>query len=472
MSVTKQAPRGLGALALALTLAASAQAERGSAGSLVILPEFDHRAGADTLVTVTNTSLTGSVLLQYDYVQGDGCVLESAFEALLPGDTLTLLTSAHTTSVDRGYLVVYAKDTSGAVKFDHLIAQATLVDSIASFDATYEAFAFRAGAALAELEPTDRDGDGRRDFDSLEYEPLPNELLFPRFLAQEAGVYGSDLVLINLTGGGAHDATVRALLWNDNLEVFSTEYTFQCWERLPLSSLSGLFGQAFLAGATNHNSAEIVGLTSREAGWFKLQGVLAVLEEQTTQVIPDPAVLAMLIGRDTTGSSFTELPFQVGTRSSGAFLDPTFVFEPPGVAVCFQTACPCGNTTVFGRTGCRNSSGYGARLDAAGRNVLAFDNLTLVASQAAAEAPGIFLSGGSLVENPLGDGVLCAGNPTRRLEVAFTDLLGNATSTVSLASFANPGDTLIYQFWFREPGSAGPCGGSSNLSNGYRVTWL
>jgi hypothetical protein len=41
---------------------------------------------------VTNTSLTGSVLLQYDYVQGDGCVLESAFEALLPGDTLTLVT--------------------------------------------------------------------------------------------------------------------------------------------------------------------------------------------------------------------------------------------------------------------------------------------------------------------------------------------------------------------------------------------
>ena len=60
----------------------------------------------------------------------------------------------------------------------------------------------------------------------------------------------SELVLIALSGGRAFTTTLDFAIFNDNEEPFSAQYTFQCWERVPLPAISGVFDQDFLAMAT------------------------------------------------------------------------------------------------------------------------------------------------------------------------------------------------------------------------------
>jgi len=174
-------------------------------------------------------------------------------------------------------------------------------------------------------------------------------------------------------------------------------------------------------------------------------------------------------------TSSISLPFAEGQQSNGSFLDDQSTLpEPPGRGVCFGDgtggACPCSNSGAAGE-GCRNSSGSGAVLSGTGTNSFANDDLRLVVTQAASNASGFFLQGGSTITLPFGDGILCVGPPTRRLQFGATNAFGNTASSISLAGFVTPGDTVFYQYWFREPNSAGPCGNASNVSSAYRVAW-
>ncbi len=137
--------------------------------------------------------------------------------------------------------------------------------------------------------------------------------------------------------------------------------------------------------------------------------------------------------------------------------------------------CLCGNESAPGaREGCRNSTGVGATLRAVGSTAIADDDLTLVAAQGPPGMPGVFVQGETTQALPFFDGVLCMGNPTRRLEFAHFDGQGHLASAGSIAAqgVVAPGATRHYQLWYRDPGGGGPCGTGANLTNGVRIDWL
>jgi hypothetical protein len=138
--------------------------------------------------------------------------------------------------------------------------------------------------------------------------------------------------------------------------------------------------------------------------------------------------------------------------------------------------CPCSNDVQPGASqGCINSTGMGATLVATGIPSFANDTMVLTATNFPVGSPGIFFAGTQSVNAPFSNGLRCVGGSTQRLDkIAFGN---DGTGMMPAPGFpelhnlhnVNPGDTMHYQFWYRDPG--GPCGGSSNLSNGVRVTW-
>lgn len=149
-----------------------------------------------------------------------------------------------------------------------------------------------------------------------------------------------------------------------------------------------------------------------------------------------------------------------------------------GTTLCFGDAsaasCPCANNVAPGeQAGCQNSTGHGAMLVATGSVDVATDNLTLHVSQARGNVPGIFLQGGSALVAPFKDGLLCAGNPTERLQVAITTALGATSSTGSIvaAGAVSAGQLRYYQYWYRDPGGVSPCGTGSNFTNAVAIGW-
>ena len=138
-------------------------------------------------------------------------------------------------------------------------------------------------------------------------------------------------------------------------------------------------------------------------------------------------------------------------------------------------ACPCANTPAVGVPGgCLNSTGQGAVLAEFGIASLTVRSLELAVTGARPNQPGMFVQGSTAVSVPFKDGRLCTGNPTERLEVAFTDAAGSAVSTTDIATEGNlPGGfpERYYQYWYRDP-QLSPCGTGSNFSNALEITWL
>ncbi len=278
--------------------------------SLLLYPEYDNREGIVSILTVTNTSHTQDIDVKFEYVNGEDCSKFDRTESLTANDTLTLVTNAHNPSLDRGYVYVYAKCNGQPVVFNYLIGQLLVVDGLFELSHSVNAIGFEgigegAGSICNGLALTDVNGDGKRNFDAIEYSPVPDRILIPRFFGQTTDL-SSQLILIALSGGPAHETHLDFLLFNDNEEAFSTQYDFNCWDKVDLLSITGFFDQGFLQ-QNSSDPEEILGDTSKEAGWFWMDGNVA--NSPGGPAIIDPAFYGLLIEQTDGGRHAADLPF-------------------------------------------------------------------------------------------------------------------------------------------------------------------
>lgn len=162
-----------------------------------------------------------------------------------------------------------------------------------------------------------------------------------------------------------------------------------------------------------------------------------------------------------------------------AILAPSSVAGGPGTAYCFGVACPCGNDDAT--AGCDNSTGVGALLSATGSNSVSASDLNFHGTQMPKNCVTIVITAPGQQALPFKDGKLCvAGELTRLFKhnntgqsgtTDFNDVLGLFSLNTPAKTFA-AGETANFQLWYRDaPADLTPCGGKSNLTNGYSITF-
>jgi hypothetical protein len=299
-------------------------------GSLLVYPMFDNTRGTFTFFTVTNTNsdvVNGNVAVEFIYIDARTCLEFNRSHLLTANDTLTVITNLHNPNMHRGYAYVFAKSptTGKAIAWDHLAGSNLVFGNSTVYDVELNAIVYRAAEGLAEGADTDLDSDNVRDLDGVEYQQSADELIIPRFFGNydnvvknESGGGGvrTDLILIGLTGA-RFTTIIDFLIYNDNEEAFSSQYSFDCWDRVRLTNITRAFTRDFLL-STNHNPAEIQG-SSYEAGWYRMDGNLAF---STAAQESDPAFLALQLERvnQAAGSAVAALPFCKGVQDNGGLL--------------------------------------------------------------------------------------------------------------------------------------------------------
>ena len=275
--------------AAALTCAAftsGLQAQGRTAGSLLIYPVHRSGDGFFTVASVVNTNLTpmtkisfgGSTNAHFVYVnvvrnilnpfRPLACNVFDRVEFLTPADSLSVLTGCHNATFGRqeGYLVVTAEDpTKYRTAWSHnWLMGYELVVSGSGVAYSIEAIPFQ--SPIAAGSPTDKNMNMRADLDGQEYSEVPDQLYIDNFVA----LAGSQLTLINLTGGPLDINTVYFAVWNDNEYPLSATIEFNCWFDERLTNISTLFSDAFLSGLPNDPIDLDVNCNNRndlETGW-------------------------------------------------------------------------------------------------------------------------------------------------------------------------------------------------------------
>ncbi len=146
------------------------------------------------------------------------------------------------------------------------------------------------------------------------------------------------------------------------------------------------------------------------------------------------------------------------------------------------TVCPCGNSVPVGtRSGCRNTTGAGAKLEAAGFADVSNDSARLLVSGLTPGAPILFFQGDAKQSSgyglSFGDGVRCVSGTVIRLGTKFatngTTMFPNTGDPLLHIAGAIPpaGGVALYQGWYRNSSSF--ClPATFNLTNGLEVAWL
>lgn len=274
-------------------------------GSLLLFPYFSNATGSNTLLTVTNTSADslGTVDVEFVYVNGSTCLDYNRTRRLTPNDTLTVASVFDNPSTDRGFVYVFAKDpvTGAAISWNRLEGDAIVVS--ASDVLVTDIMPIVYESPLAQGLPTDLDTDGVRDMNGSEYEANADELHIPRFTS----AFTSSLIMVGLTGE-SFTTVLDYLAYNDNEEAFSGQVAFDCWDIRRLSSISGVFTDAFLE-ASNDNPAE-PGILGFETGWIRFHGNIAY---STADAVLGPAFLVVRVDF----AFYAELPYGTGRNTKG-----------------------------------------------------------------------------------------------------------------------------------------------------------
>jgi hypothetical protein len=332
-------------LAAASAVAGNASADGREPGSLLVFPLQQSALQGPTVfdvVSVTNTNRAGDATtdVHFEYVDVSAsptpflfanCAISDRIETLTPADTLSVLTSCHDGATSaRGYLVVTARDpdlVDTPWSFDHLIGSQQVV-TIGGGMYSLNAIPFtspRPERANTDVSPN----DGRRDFDGVEYEPLPDELYVDSFI----GALSGHIALVGLTGP-EYLTNVDFIVYNDDEFQLSGQYSFACWAHVPLADVSGYFTAQGLA-TTSDDPAELDitcdGQQEFDTGWaiVRPKNALSI----TSAPITNPAVLGALTHDGGPFNSGRLLWESAAKQTNGAFassgvpsplIDPAF----------------------------------------------------------------------------------------------------------------------------------------------------
>jgi hypothetical protein len=297
-------------------LASEAVADGRNAGSLLLYPEFNNQVGSATVITITNVSTTTEVDVEFVYIDGSDCSEFNREETLTANDTLTVLAKNHNPQNDYGYMYAFAREGVGnPISHDYLIGNVMVIDGMNgdsgwSLEYSFNAVSFETD--VADGGSTELTANGLRDLDGDEYHGAPAEIQVPHFWGQ-GGAFDADLILIGLSGGSKFETTVDFLVYNDNEVAFSTEYSFECWARTSLVSVSALFEEDFLEGSGQDEDENI---HNHESGWFRMWGDIA---SSSSTDIEDPAVYGVLI-ENIYSFGAADLPWEEGVNLNGKLL--------------------------------------------------------------------------------------------------------------------------------------------------------
>ena len=101
----------------------------------------------------------------------------------------------------------------------------------------------------SDLPPNDLYARSKREAEEL-LTQVPERLYIDSYVA----LAGSQLALLNLTGDETACNELYFSVWNDNERALSATLRFQCWFDQPLSVVSPLFRDSFLASLPNDPS--------------------------------------------------------------------------------------------------------------------------------------------------------------------------------------------------------------------------
>lgn len=327
-----------------LTLAGAAWAALGTGamaggadpGSLLVYPCYDNRSGALSIMSVVNTSDTGSIAVEFIYINGDTCLEFNRTVFLTPKDIFSAVTRVHNPAADEGYVYAFAKSpiTGEKVSWDYLAGTMQVHTGFDQLSYEVLPYVFKSGikGRGGDGTPLDNpatgvgDGDGLCDLDGIEYEKAPDKIVVPQFLGN-GNLFGlnvsGELVVLGLTGI-RHTTIINFAIYNDNEEMFSSQLTFDCWDKVRLRDITNAFSDSFLQG-TNQNPLETQGLTE-EVGWYEMDGLVAF---STVHQISDPAFLAMQIQRiGIFGSQAASRAFMIDRNPNGALLSTSIFGDP------------------------------------------------------------------------------------------------------------------------------------------------
>ena len=114
-----------------------------------------------------------------------------------------------------------------------------------------------------------------------------------------------------------------------------------------------------------------------------------------------------------------------------------------------------------------NTVGSGASMTHSGSASVTADDLVLGCSGLPPGRPGLFFHGPLANSAPLAAGTLCVAGSITRLPVVITTASGAASWDLDVAASGfEAGETVYFQFWYRDPAGSGA---TSNLSDGLGV---
>jgi len=240
-----------------------------------------------------------------------------------------------------------------------------------------------------------------------------------------------------------------------------------------LGSSIGLSGNTLLVGARGQAFANTEDGTLHAAEWSGIAWLQGDTLGDANAGILDAFGSSLAIDG---GNVLVGVPLaDNGQVDSGQALLFSVTTEQLGTPLCLGDGtgpdCPCGNFGGPGE-GCANSLGAGAMLSVNGQAIVADDTLQFVVTGARDLATGVLIQGGLELGIPFRDGLLCVTFETQRLEVMTLDEngAGASQSIMSIEGAIEPGETALYQYWYRDP-LTGPCGTGSNLSGAIKIVW-